>query len=443
MNSKLSLSSTAIMNDGHKIPLLGMGGMGDGHSTPKGKTAQDIALWALEAGYRNIDTATLYENEEDIGIGIVRSGIPRDQIFITTKIMNKDQGYESTLKAVETSLSSFQTSYLDLVLIHTPKPGAQKRIESYKALQELVRREKVRSIGVSNYRVNHLKELMDTDPEIIPAVNQIEVHPWHTRKDIVSYCAEHNIIIQAFSPLTRGKKFNDPTLVGIAKKYNKTAAHILIRWGLQNNFVVLPKSMNKDRIIDNTKVYDFEIEEEDMKTLGNLDESFITSDNNAKVDYNLSNNKLIRRQATARPPQATAPAQPPPATAPAQPPQATAPAPAQPPSAKAPAGSPTAATAAPAASQSATQLSQAVPSSSSPATPPTSAKAPTPPANRPQTVVAPKNPSQPTDQVIIPAPSPQVPTQLPYGAGAEKLQSEKGNVRMFALGITIFLVIMW
>ncbi|CAG8694594.1 9374_t:CDS:2, partial [Racocetra fulgida] len=222
--------------------------------TPKGKTAQDIVLWALEAGYRSIDTATLYKNEEDIGIG-----------------------YESTLKAVETSLSSFQTSYLDLVLIHTPKPGAQKRIECYKALQELVRREKVRSIGVSNYRVNHLKELMDTDPEIIPAVNQMEVHPWHTRKDIVSYCVEHNITIQAYSPLTRGKKFNDPTLVGIAKKYNKTAAHILIRWGLQNNFVVLPKSMNKERIIDNTKVYDFEIEEEDMKTLGNLDESFITS----------------------------------------------------------------------------------------------------------------------------------------------------------------------
>ncbi|CAG8751667.1 20705_t:CDS:2 [Cetraspora pellucida] len=262
MNPKLSLSSTATMNNGHKIPLLaiGMGGMGQGHSTPKGKTAQDIVLWALESGYRHIDTATLYQNEEDIGI---------------------DQLYESTLKSVETSLSKFQTSYLDLVLVHSPKPGTQNRLECYKALQELVRQEKIKSIGVSNYRVNHLKELMDTNPEIIPTVNQIEVHPWHTRKEIVSYCIEHNIIIEAFSPLTRGKKFNDPTLIEITKKYNKSPAQILIRWGLQNNFIVLPKSMNKEHIVNNTNVYDFEIEQEDMETLGNLDESFITTGKDA------------------------------------------------------------------------------------------------------------------------------------------------------------------
>ncbi|RIB25780.1 aldo/keto reductase [Gigaspora rosea] len=280
MNSKLSLSSTAMMNDGHKIPLI----VGDGTEAPQGKTTQDVILWALESGYRHIDTASRYDNEEDIGIGIIRSGILRDQIFITTKIWDMDQGYESTLKAAETSLSKLQTSYIDLLLIHSPRPGPQKRVESYKALQELVKRGKVRSIGVSNYGVKHLKELMNIDPEIIPAVNQIEIHPWNTRKDIVSYCAEHNIIVEAFSPLTRGKKLNDCVLVGIAEKYNKSTAQILIRWVilnlnllqcLQNNFITLPKSINKKHIIDNTKVYDFVIEEEDMKTLGSLNENFI------------------------------------------------------------------------------------------------------------------------------------------------------------------------
>ncbi|CAG8578004.1 10328_t:CDS:2, partial [Dentiscutata heterogama] len=232
MNEGLSLSSTFTMNNGHKIPLLaiGMGGVGDGTEAPQGETTQNVILWALESGYRHIDTASRYGNEEDIGIGIIKSGIPRDQIFITTKIWDMDQGYELTLMAAETSLSRFQTSYIDLLLIHSPRPGSQKRIESYRALQELVKRGNVRSIGVSNYGVKHLKELMDTNPEIIPAVNQIEVHPWNNRKEIISYCTKHKIIAEAFSPLTRGKKLNDRALVNIAEKYNKSAAQILIRW---------------------------------------------------------------------------------------------------------------------------------------------------------------------------------------------------------------------
>ncbi|CAG8470477.1 24225_t:CDS:2 [Dentiscutata erythropus] len=296
MSQRLSLSSTITLNNG-----IGMGGIGSGTEAPQGEITQNVILWAIESGYRHIDTAPRYGNEEDIGIGIIKSGIPRDQLFITTKIwddgeacsydlylnlyhfytinfnVDADQGYESTLMAAETSLSKLQTSYIDLLLIHSPRPGPQKRIESYRALQELVKRGSVRSIGVSNYGVKHLKELIDTNPEIMPAVNQIEIHPWNNRKEIISYCAEHKIIVEAFSPLTRGKKLNDSVLVNIAEKYNKSSAQVLIRWCLQNNFIVLPKSTNKTRIADNTIVYDFVIEEEDMNILDNLDEHFVAS----------------------------------------------------------------------------------------------------------------------------------------------------------------------
>ncbi|KAF0421292.1 Aldo/keto reductase [Gigaspora margarita] len=275
MKQTLSLSSTATMNNGHKIPLIGIGtgGLSTSTKAPQGEPAQNAVLWALKSGYRHIDTATLYGNEKDIGIGVIKSGIPRDQIFITTKIWDT----ESTLKAAETSLSKLQTYYIDLLLIHSPRPGPQKRIETYRALQELVKRGIVRNIGVSNYNVKYLKELMDANPEIMPAINQIEAHPWNNRKEIISYCTELKIIVEAFTPLTRGKKFNDPVLVNITKKYNKSPTHVLIRWALQNNFVVLPKSIKQTHIIDNTNVYDFVIDEEDMNILNNLNENFVAA----------------------------------------------------------------------------------------------------------------------------------------------------------------------
>ncbi|CAG8503506.1 2034_t:CDS:2 [Gigaspora margarita] len=252
-----------------------MGGLSTDTEASQGEPTQNAVLWALESGYRHIDTAARYGNEKDIGIGVIQSGIPRDQIFITTKIW--DAGYESTLMTAETSLSKLQTSYIDLLLIHSPNPGPQKRIETYRALQELVKRGTVRSIGVSNYNVKHLKELMDANPEIMPVINQLEVHPWNNRKEIISYCTEHKIIVEAFSPLTRGKKFKDPVLVKITEKYNKSPAHVLIRWCLQNNFVVLPKSIKQTHINDNTNVYDFVIDEEDMNILNNLNENFVAA----------------------------------------------------------------------------------------------------------------------------------------------------------------------
>ncbi|KAF0528623.1 glyoxal reductase [Gigaspora margarita] len=269
----LKMESTITLNNGNKIPVIGLGLF----QTESGQTAKQATLWALEAGYRHLDTAAMYANEKDVGIAIAESKIPREDIFITTKIWNTDQGYELTLKAADTSLKNLQSGYIDLLLLHSPLPGPQKRAESYKALQELVKRGLVKSIGVSNYGVKHLQELLDSNPEIKPAVNQVEIHPWLTRSDIVSFCNKHNIVVEAYSPLTRGKKLNDPILTGIANKYGKTPAQILVRWGLQHNFVILPKSTKLERIIENANVFDFEIKKSDMETLDGLDEYLVVS----------------------------------------------------------------------------------------------------------------------------------------------------------------------
>ncbi|CAG8511466.1 2648_t:CDS:2 [Ambispora leptoticha] len=272
-NLTLNINSTATLNSGHKIPLLGLGV----YQAPPGVTTERAISWALKAGYRHIDTAALYGNEADVGIAIASSGIPRSEIFVTTKIWNSDQGYSTTLRAAESSLAKLQTDYIDLLLLHSPLPGKKKRRESYLALQELVAFGKAKSIGVSNYGVHHLTEMLD-DPEITikPAVNQIEVHPWLLRNDIVTFCRENDIIVEAYSPLTKGLKLRDRTLVKIAKKYHKSPAQILIRWSLQNNFVTLPKSVHKERIIENANVYDFKIEDEDIESLNELDEYFVT-----------------------------------------------------------------------------------------------------------------------------------------------------------------------
>ncbi|RIB01289.1 aldo/keto reductase [Gigaspora rosea] len=271
----LKIESTITLNNGNKIPVIGLGLF----QSESGQTAKQAALWALEAGYRHLDTAAVYGNEKDVGIAIAESKIPRENIFITTKIANTGNkiGYESTLKAADTSLKNLQSGYIDLLLIHSPLPGPQKRAETYKALQELVKRGLVKSIGVSNYGVKHLQELLDSNPEIKPAINQVEIHPWLARSDIVSFCNKHNIVVEAYSPLTRGKKLNDPTLTGIANKYGKTPAQILVRWGLQHNFVTIPKSTKLERINENANVFDFEIKQSDMETLDGLDEYLVVS----------------------------------------------------------------------------------------------------------------------------------------------------------------------
>ncbi|KAF9162164.1 hypothetical protein DFQ26_003819 [Actinomortierella ambigua] len=261
--ASLDPRSFYALSNARQIPLLGFGV----YELEQGGEAEECILWALQAGYRHFDTASLYGNEVSVGNAIRKSGIPRNQIFVTTKLWDDDQGYESALEACDLSLEKLGLDYIDLYLIHSPSCGAELRRESWKALEKLVTQGKVKSIGVSNYGVHHLKELLGSNPTIRPVVNQIEVTPWCTRTEIVSFCKAQNIAIAAYSPLTRGLKLQEPTLVKIAHKYGKSTAQVLIRWSLQKGYVVLPKSSNKARIEQNADVFDFDIADGDMATL--------------------------------------------------------------------------------------------------------------------------------------------------------------------------------
>ncbi|KAF9353957.1 hypothetical protein BGX34_011282 [Mortierella sp. NVP85] len=265
------LQSTRTLVDGRPIPVLGLGV----YQSTAGSEAENAVRWALEAGYRHIDTATVYENEESVGDAIRKSGIPREDIFVTTKLTEDDQGYESAIAALELSLKKLGLDYVDLYLIHAPLCGSESRWESWKAFQELVKQGKVKSIGVSNYGVHHLEELLGNNPEIPPAVNQIELHPWLIRPDIIQYCRENNIAVEAYSPLCQAIKLKDTKVKAIADKYNKSPAQVLIRWSLQNGNIVIPKSAKKERIEENADVFDFNLANEDMAILDAMNEGFV------------------------------------------------------------------------------------------------------------------------------------------------------------------------
>ncbi|KAF9110709.1 hypothetical protein BGX27_005994 [Mortierella sp. AM989] len=266
------LQSFYTLSNGRPIPLLGLGV----YLIEPGKATEDAVLWALQAGYRHIDTASIYRNEVSVGNAIRKSGIPREQIFVTTKLFDRDHGFDSALAACERSLEKLGLDYVDLYLIHSPNPGAERRHESWNALQKLVALGKVKSIGVSNYGVHHLKELLGSNPTIRPVVNQIEVHPWLARREIVTFCESQNIAIEAYSPLSRGHKLQDPVVNKIAVKYSKSPAQILIRWSLQKGYIVLPKSSHKERIEQNSEVFDFDLADGDMDILDSLDEGYVS-----------------------------------------------------------------------------------------------------------------------------------------------------------------------
>ena len=266
----MNINSTVELNNGVEIPMLGLGT----YKAKAGTEAREAVEYALEIGYRYIDTATIYTNEEDVGTAVRTSGIPRSEIFITTKVWNSDQGYDKTLKAFDKSLAKLGMDYVDLYLIHWPLKD--KRIETWRALERLFQTGKCRAIGVSNYMINHLQELLSITP-IVPAVNQVEFSPYLYQKELLGFCNERNICIQAYSPLVRGKKFNDIRLKNIAEKNCKTPAQILIRWSLQHNLVVLPKSSRKERIKENADIFDFVISKEDMEYLNTFDENYRVS----------------------------------------------------------------------------------------------------------------------------------------------------------------------
>jgi len=223
--------------------------------------------YALELGYRHIDTAKIYGNEIDVGIAVRESRINREEIFITTKLWNSDQGYDKTLSAFENSLQRLGLSYVDLYLIHWPVQG--KILETWKAMIKILKVGKARAIGVSNYSIAELKETIQIS-DIIPAINQVEFHPFLYQKDLLDFCKNNRIQIESYSPLTRGKKLNHPLVKAISNKYGKTTAQILIKWNLQHGLVVIPKSIHENRILENSQVFDFRIEEKDMEALNSL-----------------------------------------------------------------------------------------------------------------------------------------------------------------------------
>ncbi|TGL76487.1 aldo/keto reductase [Leptospira yasudae] len=267
--TKKSFDQSVTLNNGVSMPILGLGVW----KTKSGKECREAVLNALEAGYRHIDTAKIYGNEEDVGKAIRESGIPRNEIFITTKLWNADQGSDKTRKALETSLETLGIDFIDLYLIHFPVTS--KRNDSWKELEKAYHDKLCRSIGVSNYTIAHLTELLK-EAKITPAVNQVEFHPFLNQVALFEYCKKHKIQLEAYSPLAHGQKIEDRQIANIAKKYGKTPAQILIRWAVEQNIVVIPKSVKKERIVENAQIFDFQIKDEDMKILNSLDENFRT-----------------------------------------------------------------------------------------------------------------------------------------------------------------------
>lgn len=270
MNDFKSLKDTFILSNGYKIPCIGFGTW----QTPDGETAVNAVKEAIKLGYKHIDTAAIYGNEKSIGKAIKEIGINRDELFITSKVWNKERGYKTTLKAFEKTLNDLCIDYLDLYLIHWPASVNQFKdwdninLETWRAMTELYKAGKIKSIGVSNFMPHHLKSLMET--EIKPMVNQIEFHVGFMQEETFKYCNDNNILIEAWSPLGTGKMLDNETLKEIANKYNKSIAQLCIRWCLQNNTLPLPKSVTPSRIKENADIFDFVISDEDMKKINSM-----------------------------------------------------------------------------------------------------------------------------------------------------------------------------
>ncbi|MFD2210866.1 aldo/keto reductase [Virgibacillus halophilus] len=257
------LDDTTTLSNGVKMPWFGLGV----YKVEDGRTATDAVRTAISYGYRSIDTASFYQNEIGVGEGIRQAGIPREKLFVTSKVWNDQQGYEKTLQAFSDSLEKLGLDYLDLYLIHWPVKGRYK--DTWRALEKLYRDKKVRAIGVSNFHVHHLENLM-AGAEVKPMVNQVEYHPHLTQQPLKSFCERQNIQLEAWSPLKRGQLFENQVLAEIGEKYQKTIAQVILRWDLQNHVVTIPKSIHADRIRENADVFDFSLSDEDMRAIDAL-----------------------------------------------------------------------------------------------------------------------------------------------------------------------------
>jgi len=260
----MNISSKTKLNNGVEMPWLGLGVF----RSEEGTEVENAVKAALTNGYRSIDTAAIYQNERGVGNAITESGIAREEIFLTSKVWNSDQGYNRTIAAFETSLEKLQTDYLDLYLIHWPK--GNRSVETWKALEELYKKEKIKAIGISNFLVHHLNDFLPTC-KVIPAVNQVEFHPELIQPDLLEFCQNAGIQLEAWAPIMKGKVNDLPLFQELSEKYGKTPVQIVLRWDIQKGVVTIPKSVKAERIISNADIFDFELTPEDMVKIDSLD----------------------------------------------------------------------------------------------------------------------------------------------------------------------------
>lgn len=260
-----NLQSTTTLHNGVKMPWLGLGVF----KVKDGEEVVQSVKTALRHGYRSIDTAAVYKNESGVGQALKEAGVPREELFITSKVWNSSQGYDETLSAFEASLERLGLDYLDLYLIHWPVPAQGKYVDTWKALEKLYQDGKIRAIGVSNFKESHLDNLIKQG-EVVPMVNQVEFHPHLTQQSLRDYCKKHQIQLEAWSPLKQGELLDDPTLKEIADKHDKSTAQVIIRWDLQSGVVTIPKSVKEHRIVANADVFDFELSAEEMTAIDAL-----------------------------------------------------------------------------------------------------------------------------------------------------------------------------
>ncbi|MCB5240042.1 aldo/keto reductase [Niallia circulans] len=253
------------LNNGLKMPQLGFGVW-----QVADEQATSAVAKALEVGYRSIDTAMIYKNEKGVGKAIKESSVPREELFITTKVWNSDQGYENTLKAFDESLERLGLEYVDLYLIHWPTPQFDGYVDTYKALEKLYKDGKVKAIGVCNFEIEHLERILN-ECEVKPVLNQVECHPYLAQKELKEYCAKHDIFVEAWSPLDQGGKvLQDEVIKNIADAHKKTPAQVVLRWHLQNHTIVIPKSVTPSRIEENFQVFDFELDVNEVNSINQL-----------------------------------------------------------------------------------------------------------------------------------------------------------------------------
>ncbi|PIA93907.1 putative oxidoreductase [Cercospora beticola] len=270
-----SLATRKPLNNGHSIPSIHLGVY-----LMSGKEASQAVGHALDAGYRAVDSAQMYHNEREVGNAIQNwlkshPEVKREDMHYTTKLASNSD-YERARKSITKSVKECGLGYIDLFLLHSPYGGKQARLESWRAVEDAIEAGEVRSGGVSNYGEKHIDELLSSKPRILPTVNQIEVHPFNTRSALTQYCAKNNIVVEAYAPLARALRMKHPVIVELAKKYGCTSGQLMVRWSLQHGYVPLPKSVRKERIVENAQVEQLEISEQDMQRMDELDEYLVT-----------------------------------------------------------------------------------------------------------------------------------------------------------------------